>query len=189
MTPSNSANCTLIAFRVRSRSCALSARFFPPSMPAEVTANARCTKDGSTHSYYMSGKHHTLSSSLTLFRLSMDALRVRISFDFNSNCCLRSATSLMFASRLAAYCISSLVCAIDYIQWTRSFSKHVWLTLNSAMESTMSALLVSSSWMVFSVHKGVVRFGHPECFTTHQEAPHNQLPVIGTEPRVRLCGE
>jgi hypothetical protein len=41
LTPSNSASCTLIAFRARSRSCALSARFLPPSMPAEVTANAR----------------------------------------------------------------------------------------------------------------------------------------------------
>ena len=42
LTPSNSASCTLMAFRARSRSCALSARFLPPSMPAEVTANARC---------------------------------------------------------------------------------------------------------------------------------------------------
>ena len=41
LTPSNSASCTLMAFRARSRSCALSARFFPPSIPAEVTANAR----------------------------------------------------------------------------------------------------------------------------------------------------
>ena len=41
LTPSNSASCTLIALRVRSRSWALSARFLPPSMPAEVTANAR----------------------------------------------------------------------------------------------------------------------------------------------------
>ena len=41
LTPSNSASCTLMAFRARSRSCALSARFLPPSIPAEVTANAR----------------------------------------------------------------------------------------------------------------------------------------------------
>jgi hypothetical protein len=30
-----------MALRVRSKSCALSARFLPPSIPAEVTANAR----------------------------------------------------------------------------------------------------------------------------------------------------
>lgn len=30
-----------MALRVRSRSCALSARFLPPSIPADVTANAR----------------------------------------------------------------------------------------------------------------------------------------------------
>jgi hypothetical protein len=41
LTPSNSASWTLIAFRARSRSWALSARFLPPSIPAEVTANAR----------------------------------------------------------------------------------------------------------------------------------------------------
>jgi len=41
LTPSNSASCTLMAFRARSRSCALSARFLPPSIPADVTANAR----------------------------------------------------------------------------------------------------------------------------------------------------
>lgn len=34
-----------MALRARSKSCALSARFFPPSIPADVTANARlkCT--------------------------------------------------------------------------------------------------------------------------------------------------
>lgn len=44
LTPSNSASWTVIALRVRSRSFALSARFFPPSMPAEVTAKARYTE-------------------------------------------------------------------------------------------------------------------------------------------------
>ena len=50
----------------------------------------------------------TLSSSLTLFRPSIVAFSVRISLPLISSCCLRSWTSLTCASRLAAYCASSL---------------------------------------------------------------------------------
>ena len=116
-TPSNSASCTLIAFRVRSKSCALSARFLPPSMPADVTAKARyvvkqCISSVRQLSYVQNPAEllRTLSSSLTLFRLSIVALRVRISLPLISNCCLRSWTSPACASRFAAYCASSLFC-------------------------------------------------------------------------------
>ncbi len=45
----------------------------------------------------------TFNSSLTLFKLSIEAFRLRTSFTFMSSCCLRSETSLKWASRFAAY--------------------------------------------------------------------------------------
>lgn len=100
-----------MALRVRSRSCALSARFLPPSMPAEVVAKARCKARInilSTPFRHVKNQTPTLSSSLTLLRLSMVAFKLLISLLRMSNCCLRSWTSLRWASRFAAYWASSL---------------------------------------------------------------------------------
>ena len=41
----------------------------------------------------------------------------------------------------------------------------------------------------FLCSRKVVRFGHPESFTTHQEALHNLLRVLKTGPQAHLCGE
>jgi hypothetical protein len=41
----------------------------------------------------------------------------------------------------------------------------------------------------FLCSRKVVRSGHPQSLSTHQEAPHNQLRAPKTGPQVRLCGE
>ena len=85
------------------------------------------------------------SSSLTLFRLSIVALRVRISLLLISTCCLRSCTSLAWASRFAAYCASSLFYIKFSLQRFISFGVRGMVTLSSAMDSAISTLLTSSS--------------------------------------------
>lgn len=153
LTPSNSASCTLMAFRARSRSCALSARFFPPSMPAEVTANARFRG--------ISAQPPCLSDNpsnvkVTNLKFLVDALQT-----LNGSVQASDFIGLQFKLLLEIQDLAlvglSLCGVLSFELALGGYQPHFSTvlqhhTFRSATDSVRPTLLVSSSPMVFSVY-------------------------------------
>ena len=138
-----------MALRVLSRSWALSAKFLPPSIPAEVTAKARYQIVEMMVVYKMRCWENYLE--LLVYTLQAVDRRVQVSdfvgLHFQLLLKVLNLTNMGVAFRSVLY--------LKFILSIRRFRNRILLstleqTFRSAMDSAISTLLVSSSWIVFS---------------------------------------